>query len=342
MKTWQKVIFVAALIFFVSMSVTIALISISRPPYAFSEKTAIGDNEDLNGWVLTGFNGSISTKTLTIDFVRDKTGKGPDGTRPVVAVGAYAVNADEYVEELVIGPFVQHIEETSFYNLKKLQKVTVSPDNAFYQDLDGVLYSKDGKDLLLYPACYGQTPTDNKNDYTYPDTYTVPDGVARIGTFAFLKNEHIRDLALPESLREIGDMTFFGCSNLGKISYNAETDALEGTGFILPEGLETIGTDAFSKCGNIAPVLYLPASVQSVGHHAFFSCGGMKEIYLGAADEDALSLGEAWRPKNLKAGPLWKSPEPQFGKSRADAQALIETYRAERLQTGREEAQKNG
>lgn len=144
MKTWQKLIFILALIVFVGVSVTISLISISRPPYAFDEKTEIGGDETLNGWVLTGFNGNIGTKTLTIDFVRNKDGKEPDETRPVVAVKAYAVNADEYVEELVIGKSVQRIEETSFYNLKKLQRVTVDPENPTYTDRDGVLYSKDG------------------------------------------------------------------------------------------------------------------------------------------------------------------------------------------------------
>ena len=120
MKTWQTLVFILALIVFVSVSVTISLISISRPPYAFDEKTEIGSDESLSGWILTSFNGNAATKTLTIDYVRTKDGKEPDKTRPVVAVKAYAVNADEYVEELVIGPSVQRMEETSFYNMKKL------------------------------------------------------------------------------------------------------------------------------------------------------------------------------------------------------------------------------
>lgn len=341
MKTWQKLIFILALIVFVGVSVTISLISISRPPYAFDERAEIGGDEALNGWVLTGFNGNASTKTLTIDFVRNKDGRAPDETRPVVAVKAYAVNADEYVEELVIGKSVQRIEETSFYNLKKLQCVTVDPENPNYTDRDGVLFSKNGKTLLLYPACYRKT-TDTAGDAAYPDSYTVPDGVERIGTFAFLKNEHLRDLLLPSSLREIGDMSFFGCTRLGAFEYEPSQDTLAGSGFSLPDGLETIGSDAFSKCGSIAPVLFFPASLREIGHHALFSCSGIKNLFFEAADEASLTLGEAWRPKNLKAGPLWKAPEPQFGKSRADAEALLGAYRAEQLNKGREEAQKHG
>lgn len=342
MKLWQKIMFIVVLVIFVSASVTISLISISRPPYKYKEETAIGADEAMQGCSFASFNGNASTKALYIDFMRDKNGNDPDVSMPVVAVGAYAVNADEYVETLKIGASVQHIEETSFYNLKKLQKVTVDPSNAWYKDIDGILFTRDGKTLLLYPACYGQTPTPEEDVFTYPDAYTVPDGVERIGTFAFLKNEHIRDLTLPASLREIGDMTFFGCARLGAYEYDAETDTLAGKGFALPDGLRKIGTDAFSKCGSIAPVLYIPAGVEEIGHHAFFSCTGMKDVFLGAADEDALTLGESWLPKSIKAGAMWKAPKPQYGKTRADLNELITSYKAEQLEQQREEAQKNG
>ena len=285
---------------------------------------------------------NASTKTLYIDFVRDRDGNNPDETRPVLGVRAYAVNADENAEELVIGPSVRYIAETAFYNAKKLTRVTVDPANEWFKDVDGVLYSKDGKRLLLYPACYGQTPAGEEGEFTYPEAYTVADGVERIETFAFLKNGHIRDLTLPDSLKEIGDMTFFDCGRLGAYDYDEQADKLLGTGFTLPDGIETIGSDAFSKCGNIAPVLFLPDSVKEIGHHAFFSCSGMKDVLLGAQSEDALSLGEAWLPKNVKAGPMWKAPEPQFGKTRDDSLTLIEAYQAERLEKFREEAKKDG
>ena len=342
MKVWQKIAFIVVLVLFVTASVTISLISISRAPYKYKEETAIGGDETLNGWVFTSFNGNAGTKVLRMDYVRDRNGNDPDETKPVVAVGAYVVNADEYVEELEIGASVRHVEETAFFNMKKLQRITVDPANEWYADVDGVLFTKDGRTLLLYPACYGQTENGAEEAFDYPDAYVVPDGVERIGTFAFLKNEHLRDLTLPASLREIGDMAFFGCSRLGAYEYDAKADALTGTGFTLPDGIQTIGSDAFSKCGSISPVLYIPASVTQIGHHALFSCTGITDVYLGAADENALSLGESWLPKSIKAGAMWKAPKPQFGKTRKDADERTEAYKAEQTIARREEALKNG
>ena len=35
LKTWQKIVFIVVLIFFVSVSITISLISVSRDPYKY-------------------------------------------------------------------------------------------------------------------------------------------------------------------------------------------------------------------------------------------------------------------------------------------------------------------
>ncbi|MBR5427303.1 MAG: leucine-rich repeat domain-containing protein [Clostridia bacterium] len=346
MKTWQKATFVFVLILFVAASVVISLGALSRPTYRYELQSA-ADGGAVDGWAFYAFSGNAGTKTLYIDFVRDKDGNIADGSDPVLGVRKYAVNADEYAEEIVIGASVRYIDEYAFFNVKKLQRVTVDPANEWFKDVDGVLFTKDGKTLILYPVCYGQKPTgekDRRGDeiYSYPDSYAVPDGVERIGSFAFLKNGHLRDVTLPDTLREIGDMAFFDCGRLGTYDYDAGTDTLEGTGFSLPEGIEKIGSDAFGKCGGIAPLIYLPTSVKEIGNHAFFSCGGVKDVYLAAADESQIETGDAWLPKSIKFGAAWKAPEPQYGKTRADAQTLIEQYRTDKLNALREEAKGNG
>gem|GEM_PF-4346163 len=273
-------------------------------------------------------------------------GKGWETHVETLRKAGYEVNhikfAPDYIEEIFIGADVVYIDENAFFNVKKLQRVTVDPANEFFKDIDGVLYTKDGKTLILYPICYGQQPTDEEDVFTYPDSYSVPDGVEKINAFAFLKNGHLRDVILPETLKEIGDMAFFDCGRLGSYDYNADTDTLLGTGFTLPDGVEKIGSDAFSKCGNISPVLFIPESVREICHHAFFSCGGIKDVYLGASDESLIETGDAWLPKSIKAGPAWKAPVPKYGASRADAEELIEQHRKNTLNSLREEALKNG
>ena len=192
--------------------------------------------------------------------------------------------------------------------------------------------------IRIFLAVMGES----EDEFTYPEEYSVPEGVERIGTFAFLKNRNLGDVTLPSTLKEIGDMAFFDCGRLGAYDFDEETDSLSGIGFELPDSVVKIGSDAFSKCGSIAPVIYIPSSVQSIGHNAFFNCGGINDVYLGAADKDQFEAGDRWQPKSIKAGVVWKAPVAQYGVSRADAEKLIEDYKTETINRLREEAANNG
>lgn len=77
--------------------------------------------------------------------------------------------------------------------------------------------------------------------------------VTIIGNAAFLGNETLKKVVIPEGVKEIGMGAFQSCSAL--------------TDVVLPEGLEKIGDSAFesSKLTNIN----IPATVKEIGKHAF-------------------------------------------------------------------------
>ena len=85
----------------------------------------------------------------------------------------------------------------SFYSCKNLINIFVDSDNLFYKDIDGVLYTKDGENLLAFPnarkgECY------------------IPEGTKRISNFAF-KTSCIKTLYIPASVSEIGTNSFYDC-----------------------------------------------------------------------------------------------------------------------------------
>ena len=304
MKLWKKIVFVVVLVSFITLSVFFTFYSISRDTFEFEEQTNIADITDFDGWVFFGFNGNASTKEISIDYVRDEKGNNPDKTKPVVAVDEFTVVSDEYVEIINIGKDVRHIEERAFYYCKMLKAVNVDPENENYCSVDGVLYTKDMKTLVLRPIKNGDWLVEQKLADTN-DTFDVPEGVTRIAACAFYKNDELIHLTLPSSLEEIGDMGFFGCYNMWTVWLN--------------EGLKTIGNDAFSNDWCMSPMLYIPASVEKIGNNAFFNCSGINTIYLGAESEASVELGQSWRPKSL-GGALKRAPEPQYGKTLKDAE----------------------
>lgn len=303
MKTWQKAVFLIVLVGFIIASVTISFISMARAPFEFEYQTAAEGEYGIEGWVLFGFNGNTSTREVHIDFVRDADGNNPDESKPVSAVGKFTINTDEYVEIIYIGKDVKYIDETSFFYCKELKSIEVDEANEHFTSVDGVLYTKDMKKLILYPIRKAET------------SYAIPEGVERIAADAFYKNETLEEVKLPSTLKEIGDMAFFKCKNIGLVT--------------LPDGLQKIGPDAFSYCQGMSPVMYIPDSVTEIGSFAFYSCSNLKEFYMGAESEEQITAGDSWLPKNIKKVAINVAPEAQYGKTREESLARINELTAE-------------
>lgn len=304
MATWKKIAFVVVLVTFIGLSLSFTFFSIARDTYEYREETSICEIEGLDGWEFYGFNGNSDTKELNIDFVRDVKGENPDTSKPVAAVGDFTVVSDEYVEFINIGKDVRYIADSAFYYCKQLKAVFVDDENPYYCDVDGVLYTKDMKTLVLHPIMNGQWKVEQGLADT-ADTFVIPEGVENVGSFSFYKNQDLVHLTFPSTLKTIGDMAFFSCGNMWTVW--------------LPEGLETIGADAFSYCGSISPVMYIPSTVTDIDDYAFFSCGGIKTMYMGAESENSIDFGESWLPKNVLKVLFHVAITPEYGKTLEDA-----------------------
>ena len=70
-----------------------------------------------------------------------------------------------------------------------------------------------------------------KNDVTEVE---IPEGVTRIGDFAFAGCSSLTQINIPESVNEIGGRSFEGCTSLIQVT--------------IPEGVTVIGEGAFDDC----------------------------------------------------------------------------------------------
>ena len=110
----------------------------------------------------------------------------------------------------------------------------VPEDHPLYKAVDGVLYSKDGKTLLDYPA--GRTE----------EHFDVPAGVEYIGKGA-ISSEYLKTISFPIGLKELGDYALAGCTRLHSIA--------------LPLTVTRISEDAFYECVSLERVS-LPAGLE--------------------------------------------------------------------------------
>ncbi len=101
----------------------------------------------------------------------------------------------------------------------------------------------------------------------------------------------IRSVSLPTGLTSVGDLAFYGCTNLTSVYIPAETLTIGEYSFAecknllqvnFGSKLETIGTGAFLMCENLASVSF-PDSLNNISTKAFYQCYGLQNVTVPAS-----------------------------------------------------------
>ncbi|MDB4414348.1 leucine-rich repeat domain-containing protein, partial [bacterium] len=128
---------------------------------------------------------------------------------------------------------------------------------------------------------------------------TIPDSVASIGNGAFAACTSLTSITIGNGVTSIGRSAFNGCTSLTTIEvgaanvnytdvngvlFNKEKTLLHtypadktGDNYVIPDGVTTIGNDAFRGCTNLRSIA-IPNSVTSIGSGAFDFCTSLTSI----------------------------------------------------------------
>jgi len=111
------------------------------------------------------------------------------------------------LESITIGRGVESLGDEWIASCRRLENITVSPENKTYSSVDGVLFNKDKSELSAYPI-------GNKRS-----SYTIPDGVEKIGKKAFYGCRYIESLTIPVSVAEIEASALGNCYDIRAVYY---------------------------------------------------------------------------------------------------------------------------
>ena len=259
-----------------------------------------------------------------------------DTSKPVKSVRQFTLNCDDKIKTIRIGADVELVDAKAFYSCWALQNIEVDENNPNYCDVDGVLYNKDKTAILCYPCDhdeylrqkYGYERELYKDEVT-PEyerdiqTYVVPSSVVKIDQMCF-NYANLRVIYLPEGLKTIETLAIFklhervdewgttpSLTNIYSYKSDKETDtrfttqkALGEVYKSLPEGLEFIGSDAFSYNQALSYV-YIPKSVTYIGHHAFWDTVYKEDGELVGVTVMNVAVNEETLEKNVEIGDDW-------------------------------------
>lgn len=193
--------------------------------------------------------------------------------------------------------------ETVYTNLANLVKFM------YYKD-DAESYIN-GNNLVLaipnvgsvaneYPDLFVNIPKDKYSLYAGMDARPryvyIPNTIKTIGEQAFYGDSSIALLEFEENsqLETIGKAAFSYC--FATYKENPNDGSSYGPPIILPEGLKTIGENAFSTCQYVS-YFYLPKTVTEIGQNAFGTVGyhyPTTVIDCGFSADSAVASGAPW------------------------------------------------
>jgi hypothetical protein len=129
----------------------------------------------------------------------------------------------------------------------------------------------------------------------------IEEGVTSIGASAFYYCSYLTAVNIPGSVTKIGEHAFDGCSSLESFTVDGTNTAYSSdngvlfnknktsliqypsgnteTVYTIPEGVTTIGEDAFDACSNLETVT-IPNSVTTIGESAFGRCSSLTSVTL--------------------------------------------------------------
>lgn len=151
------------------------------------------------------------------------------------------------------------------------------------------------------------------------NTNSIQPGISAIGAGAFALSK-IRQINIPNEVRNIDDNAFYLCTNLINISLPEHIDKIKNQTFqncinlqriVIPKKVRIIGFESFSNCYNLTEVDMKDSNVNIIEDFAFYNCKKLESIKLpntvrnisSGSFDGCVNLKEIDLPKKVKTIP---------------------------------------
>lgn len=187
---------------------------------------------------IDGFTACSSLKSINL----------PEGLE---TIGIQAFCDCDSLKTVTIPSSVNSIGFGAFEWCDSLTEIKVKSNNAYFTDINGVLYNKDKTKIIQYPKAKTQT------------SYIIPSSVTTVGRDAFEECENLKSIILPEKLTSIEESAF-SSSGIKTIE--------------MPAGVTTISRSAFNS--SFIESIVLPNNIVKIDEMVFRNCKNLKKIFI--------------------------------------------------------------
>ena len=251
----------------------------------YSPTGAISIPAILGGWRVTGikdaaFSGCYELTSITIPesvkciggdaFLNCSGLTSLTLSSGLVSIGASAFRGCNGLTAVTIPSTVCEIGSRAFSSCSNITCFIVSESNQKFKSINGLLCSKDGKELIA----------------GINGAVVVPSGVTRVADCAFYECVGLISVTIPQGVTTIGDSAFRGCSGLMDVTIPSGVTSIGAWAFYecrgltdvtIPYGVTSVGAYALNGCSKLIS-LTIPSSVTSIGISAFSGCESLRSV----------------------------------------------------------------
>ncbi|MDE7193448.1 MAG: leucine-rich repeat protein [Oscillospiraceae bacterium] len=208
----------------------------------------------------------VTSNITTYDFILGAWIIRKDG-KDLLISGSGLDNNTRFTKNKVNLNSVQMDDEqtSTLFEVKKIGNgVKITGYNGDYSDGN-----------IIIPDTINGAKVKEIGDYAFVDksyidgppliSITVPDGVTKIGKYAFDGCSNLKSVSLPDGLVRIGDRAFNFCTSLESIT--------------IPESVTEIGDCAFGSCISLSSI-NIPSAVKKINPSTFSYCLNLKQLTL--------------------------------------------------------------
>ena len=198
------------------------------------------------------------------------------------SIGCFSFSGLTGLNTINIPRGVTSIDQGAFagssYKANTITSITVDESNSAYSENDGVVYSKDGSVLVVYPpGRWGEFSVPEGVQEIGDSAFSgckgltgilIPEGVTVIENLAFAATG-MSDVTIPNTVQSIGESAFANCRELKSVSIEGSVKTLKQLTFNICYDLQTI---------------YLPESIEKIEQNTFFDCRSLKDVYFSGSE----------------------------------------------------------
>ena len=180
------------------------------------------------------------------------------------------------IPESVENPANNEHPGSPFIHCLELEKINVDENNAFLKSVDGVLYSKDGKELISYPAARSG------------NSYTIPKEVEKVWGGAFTGCKNLEEIQVEDGNKNYESIDGVLVHKGWEWAIEAYPIGKKASRYVIPENITAIYGDAFYM-SELEEVNF--GNVGIISSECFGQCSKLKKIEGGPATQSiAISM----------------------------------------------------